>query len=149
MKKKFSSIIITALFIPVFITGCALSQDTQKSQIHSIPVNTSIKYNDSAILDFIPVDMQPVPIALVKPAYPLGALKINLRGNVFVKVLLDETGKPKDAKIIKSTHTIFDDSAISAALSSKFEPAIKDGKHISYWVVIPYKFTNRSIASQE
>jgi TonB family protein len=148
MKKIVSLFLFSAMCIPVFISGSVLSQDLQKPYKNPSPNHTPVGNYDTVIHGFIPVDKEPIPVELVKPVYPLGAMNCNIQGNVYVKVLLDETGKPKVAQVIKSSNYIFHDSAVSAALNSRFKPAIKDGKNISYWVVIPYKFSNRSIAGQ-
>jgi periplasmic protein TonB len=140
MKKSIFLLSLAMLLISFSISGKILSQDISgiyKETSKFNPVNKNI-YPD--INTFVFVNIEPVPLKIVRPIYPSFALKTGQKGAVFVKVLIDENGKPKDALVIKSTSIIFNNSAISAALKSSFEPAIKEGNKVSYWVVIPYSF---------
>ena len=75
------------------------------------------------------------------PEYPEEAKKGKITGKVFVKIFIDEVGKPKKAVIIKSDNYIFNNSTINAAMKSRFTPAMQDGKPVAVWIVLPYRFT--------
>jgi protein TonB len=75
-----------------------------------------------------------------KPKYPELAQRAGLEGTVWVKVLIDEKGTPKRAVVEKSSHEIFEEAAIEAAMNSLFTPAVTNNGPITCWVSIPYMF---------
>jgi len=78
----------------------------------------------------------------VQPIYPEEAKKLNLKGLVIVRVLVDKTGKVIDAKILKSSnYTILDQAALNAAKDFVFEP-VKDerGVPVEFFTTIPFRF---------
>jgi len=89
---------------------------------------------------FIEVEKMPELIESVKPEYPEIAKRAGITGKVFVKVLIDKEGLPKKAMVIKSESELFNQSAVNAAMKSKFTPAMNDGKPLAVWIVLPYKF---------
>ncbi|MFA7227777.1 MAG: energy transducer TonB [Melioribacteraceae bacterium] len=82
----------------------------------------------------------PEMIESAKPVYPEEAKAKGLTGKVFVKILVGKDGVPKKADIVKSENDIFNQSAIDAAMKSKFTPAMQGGKPLAVWIVLPYKF---------
>ncbi|MEN3045467.1 MAG: TonB family protein [Candidatus Hydrothermales bacterium] len=95
-----------------------------------------------------PPPQQAIPTVLpvvkyeVKPTYPEIAKKLGARGSVFLRVLVDENGKVKDVKILKSSgYDFLDNSAVEAAKGYIFEPA-KDqfGNPIAVWVPLTIRF---------
>lgn len=86
------------------------------------------------------VEKYPEIVEMGKPAYPEEAKKNNLTGKVFVKILIDKTGMPKKAVLLKSENEIFNQPSVEAAMKSKFTPALQGGKPIAVWIVLPYKF---------
>jgi protein TonB len=57
-----------------------------------------------------------------------------------VKILIDKYGMPKKVVVQKSDAEIFEESAIEAAMNSKFTPAVMNNASVACWVSIPYKF---------
>jgi TonB family protein len=90
--------------------------------------------------DFVPVEKEPVVVKKVDPKYPELALRAGIEGVVWVKIWITSDGKPKDVQIMKTDNHVFDQSAIDAAKQFVFTPAMKDGKPISVWVSVPFKF---------
>ena len=99
------------------------------------------KDEDPDINAFVPVEKYPEVVTPVAPEYPEIAKRAGVTGKVWVKVLVDKTGKAKKAVIIKSDSEIFCDAAIAAAMKTAFTPAIQNNHPIAVWIVIPYKFT--------
>lgn len=99
------------------------------------------KDEDPDINTFILVEKYPELIEETKPEYPEIAKRAGITGKVFVKVLVDKNGTPKKAIIAKSDNDIFNQSAVDAALKSKFTPAVNKGEAIAVWIVLPYKFS--------
>ncbi len=88
----------------------------------------------------VPYEKGQEMIEAAKPNYPEIAKSAGITGKVFIKVLVDKEGMPKKAMVIKSENEIFNQSAIDAAMKSKFSPAIQEGKPVAVWIVLPYKF---------
>ncbi len=89
---------------------------------------------------FVQYEKGPEIIEAATPAYPDEAKKNKITGKVFVKVLVDKEGTPKKAVVIKSESELFNQSAVDAAMKSKFSPALNNGEPIAVWIVLPYKF---------
>jgi TonB family protein len=53
-----------------------------------------------------------------------------------MRVIIDEQGNVADARIVQSVHRIYDALLLSAARAWKYEPAILDGKPVSYMKMI-------------
>lgn len=89
---------------------------------------------------FIPVEQFPQVVKSVTPEYPQLAQRIGIEGRVMVKLWVDKDGKPHQASVLKSDAEILNQSAIDAAMTTRFTPAIMNKGPVSVWVVIPYTF---------
>lgn len=96
---------------------------------------------DPGINEFVKVEKLPEMIEAAKPDYPEAAKKAGIEAKVFVKVLVDKEGNPKKAIVIKSENEIFNQSAVDAAMKSKFTSAVNKGEKVAVWVVLPYRYT--------
>ncbi len=87
-------------------------------------------------------DKLPVRSDYIAPKYPKEASKTGAEGSVWVKILVDEKGKVRVARILEDSGTDvgFEDAALAAAIKSKWKPAIKDGKRIPVWVAYKSAF---------
>ncbi|MFA5803604.1 MAG: energy transducer TonB [Melioribacteraceae bacterium] len=104
------------------------------------PPPSNVKVGDPDINEFILVEKLPEMIESANPQYPEIAKRAGIKGNVFVKVLIDKDGSVKKAVVIKSENEIFNQSSVDAATKSKFTPALNNGQPVAVWLVIPYKF---------
>jgi TonB family protein len=104
------------------------------------PIPSHAKAGDPDINDFILVEKFPEMIESANPQYPEIAKRAGITGKVFVKVLIGKEGTPKKAIVVKSDSELFNQSAVEAAMKSKFTPAINKGEAIAVWIVLPYKF---------
>ncbi|NCQ18210.1 MAG: TonB family protein [Ignavibacteria bacterium] len=92
---------------------------------------------------FVAVEKLPEIVVQAKPVYPDLAIRANLEGRVWVKILVSKEGKPKKAVVVKSDAEIFNQSAIDAAMKYAFTPALQNHKPVAVWVVVPFKFELR------
>jgi TonB family protein len=79
----------------------------------------------------------PTPINLPFPEYPRAALMKGKQAVVWVKVLIDEKGKPiRDAITMQSADPKlgFEESALKAPLQGKWKPSLLHGKPVAMWV---------------
>jgi TonB family protein len=139
-------------FVPVFILcvfllgSKAYSQDLPKFDVPGASKSKSggdkggSKANEPGINDFIPVETQPAITKRAMPEYPPLAKTARIEGTVWVKVLVDKTGKAKKAVTIKTDAEVFNESAETATMKSSFSPAVMNGINVDCWVVVTYSF---------
>ena len=89
-----------------------------------------------------PTRVPPRPIAWVIPEYPEREKKKGVKGEVKVSIQIDVTGKVIDAVVVENTtgSDLCAQSAIRAALASRFIPAKINGKPEEDWLIMPYRF---------
>jgi protein TonB len=78
-----------------------------------------------------------VPVA---PKYTMQARQAEIEGVVRVEVTVDETGRVIAARVVSGLGYGLDESALTAAKASEFEPASRCGKPIVGTVVLPFRF---------
>jgi protein TonB len=75
------------------------------------------------------------------PIYPTRSRRAGEQGTVFVKVLVDATGRPAQVSLEKSSgHPALDESAVSAIKAARFRPYTEGGMPQPVWVVCPINF---------
>ncbi|MFQ5631449.1 MAG: TonB family protein [bacterium] len=89
-----------------------------------------------------PARVPPRPIAWVIPEYPEKEKKKGIKGEVKISIQIDVTGKVIDAVVVENTtgSELCAQSAIRAALASRFIPAKINGKPEEDWLIMPYRF---------
>jgi protein TonB len=97
---------------------------------------------DIPVVPFWKVDVKPRPINIPVPTYPDSVRLAGIEGQAVVDALVDTLGSVADARILKpSGNASLDQSAVDAAMRSKFSPAKHRGKAVRVWVSIPFRFT--------
>ncbi len=76
----------------------------------------------------------------VPPKYTMQARQAEIEGIVRVEVTVDETGRVISARVVSGLGYGLDESAITAAKASVFEPASRCGKPIVGTIVLPFRF---------
>jgi periplasmic protein TonB len=63
--------------------------------------------------------------------YPEDAYAQGLGGEVRIRLLIDETGKVDEAKVVGAQpRRVFDDAALAAASQLRFSPALRQGQAV-------------------
>ena len=78
-----------------------------------------------------------VPVA---PKYTLQARQAEIEGVVRVEVTVDETGHVVNARVLSGLGYGLDESALSAARTTTFDPATRCGKPVIGTAVLPFRF---------
>ena len=73
-------------------------------------------------------DRDPLPLVRVEPQYPPQAARRGLEGWVHVRFTITTAGSIKDAKVVKSSHSVFERAALAAVDKWKYQPQMKDGQ---------------------
>ena len=88
---------------------------------------------------FIPIEQAPRIINLVQPEFTTDQARKGIVGDIVVKVQIDETGKPLQAKVISSTNPDLNDPVITAVMSSTYAPGVMSSGPVTTWMSIPLK----------
>jgi periplasmic protein TonB len=72
----------------------------------------------------------PVVIRRVQPFYPKLALTARMNGSVIVECIIDKTGRVRDARVLRSTSALFEQSALDAVQQWQFAPGSLHGKAV-------------------
>jgi TonB family protein len=89
---------------------------------------------------FIAFEKPPEPVFKAFPEYPDVAKRTGLEGTVIVQVLLNKEGKVKKALVAKTNNEIFSEASLEAAQKWVFTPALMQGKPVTVWITIPFRF---------
>jgi len=74
------------------------------------------------------------------PGYPREARRNSTRGYVVLLAMLAADGTVKHIEVLTGLPDGLTEKAIEAARQIKFKPATKDGKPVSAWVEVQYRF---------
>ncbi|MBK7141198.1 MAG: TonB family protein [bacterium] len=92
--------------------------------------------------DHIPTDSMPDMIYNAQPYYPRLARTAGLMGTVWIRALVDKTGKVRAVAVLKSSGSMsLDASAMDAGWENRFIPAKKDGQPVAVWITYKVDFT--------
>src|SRR5271170_3480055 len=88
------------------------------------------------------LDVKPMPLASIKPAYPGAALDAGINnGVVTLLLLIDEFGIVNEVSVVNATPPgYFEDAAMAAFRAAHFEPARRQGHPVKCRIVIKVNF---------
>ena len=92
------------------------------------------------------VDVHPVALNPIKPAYPEKGVELGVDGKVVLLLLIDETGVVKEVSVAEANpEGIFEESALAAFREERFAPAQKNGRAVKSRVLIrvSYELSDR------
>lgn len=134
--------------LPLPVTGTPARPATEtpaagSSRPAPIPVAPpapTIKRGD--LVEVSSVDSPPEITAVVKPEYPPMARRMNVSGTVILSVLVSETGRAADVKILRPAggKMGLDEAAVRAVKLWRFKPATKGGVAVKTWFTVPIPF---------
>ena len=75
----------------------------------------------------IGTDEGPLLVKMTPPVYPRYARRMGREGRVVLSVLIDESGRLVEARVIEEAGHGFDEAAMEAVRLSIFKPAVEDG----------------------
>lgn len=117
--------------------------EIEGANLKIIPPNLTVETPKEEIPDikvFQIVEKYPQAVELITPEYPELARRAGLEGTVYLKVLIDKSGRPLKAVAYNYDAEIFVQPAINAAMKSVFTPAIQHKSPVMIWMIIPFKF---------
>ncbi len=85
-------------------------------------------------------DVDPTVLKEAPPEYPPSMAGSHVEGDVRVRVFVDATGKPTEARILSYDDERFQQPAIAAAMLYKFSPGLAAGKPVPAWITVKIQF---------
>ncbi|MEL6614441.1 MAG: energy transducer TonB [Bacteroidota bacterium] len=100
------------------------------------------------VVEFLPLEDQPVLIGGIeglqeRTEYPEAALRVGIQGTVYVRFVVDETGRVVDPVAVRSPHPLLSEAALSAVAASTFEPGRQRGRPVRARFTLPVRFVLR------
>ncbi len=92
------------------------------------------------------LDVLPVALVEVEPAYPEAAAAASIGGEVTLLLHVDEMGRIRERSVVESDPPgVFDQAALAAFREVLFQPALKDGRRVRSRVLVTVSFNPDSI----
>ncbi len=82
----------------------------------------------------------PVPIFKVEPEYSEEARKAKYQGTVLLAIVVDESGKTANVRVLRPLGMGLDEKAVEAVMKWRFRPGYKDGKPVSVMAQVEVNF---------
>jgi TonB family protein len=82
----------------------------------------------------------PVPIHKVEPEYSEEARKAKFQGTVLLAIVVDESGKTANVRVVRSLGMGLDEKAMEAVTKWRFRPGYKDGKPVAVMANVEVSF---------
>jgi TonB family protein len=86
------------------------------------------------------VDEPAHPVEPITPVYPADLRALGLEGDVEAEVAVLADGTVSGARVIRSSHERFAESAAAALRDARFHPAMFRGRAVSSWVRVELHF---------
>ena len=99
---------------------------------------------EPGINEYIFVEKEPAPINLKEIretiGFPPAASELGLEGSVIARVLVSDKGEYVKHKFIGKADTVLRSAVAEHIGGLKFEPALSEGKPVTFWVNVPFVF---------
>ena len=90
---------------------------------------------------------KPVSVSWTRPKYSKEAIRAGKTGSVQLTFVVDEYGRVKDCRVLRSLTPDLDQRAMTAASHARFKPGLKGGKPVPVEVTVEVQFDLHSRAS--
>jgi TonB family protein len=119
-----------------------LSSDGSLGPIHEGEIAPPIPPAPPVSPEFNWFDEAPVLLFWTPPVYPAMVREAGIDGTVHIRVLVDLSGKVKDALVVDGP-AVLRDAALTSARTARFKPALQGVHPVEVWVVMPITFELR------
>lgn len=104
------------------------------------PVLAQVELTPGKLVTLDPDIIPPKPIVQTAVRYPDEARARSLEGVVRLSILVSETGKVIDAKVVQSADPLLDKAATTGVREWTYAPATKHGAPVSVWIPVSITF---------
>ena len=129
---------VTSLGPPSEKTPVKVDATTEQKNPVSPAVNEPLPEVILPMEAFVAVRKDPQILKLEKPLIPERAFTTNKSAQVVVHVQIGPDGKPLQAKIVKSSNPLVNNSIIEAVMKSEYSPGVMSSGPVTTWVSIPF-----------
>ncbi len=129
---------------PLNLASLLEKPDLSQANISIIPASftraTRIAESIGKIFNPEDLDRQPEPVLQPSPTYPFGMRREGLSASVVVEFIVDVEGRVLEVIVFDSTHTSFNEAAVTGVSRWKFRPGIKNGRKVNTRMRVPIVF---------
>lgn len=137
------SVAVSAFVQPLQYTP-DIKADLSNAKVSQIPVNIGRGGKGlagmGAIFEISQLDRAPTPIMQPAPVFPYALKQTVDEARVVVEFIVDSNGDVVAPFVVSTTHSGFNESAISGVSKWKFKPGMKAGKRVNTRVRAPVNF---------
>jgi TonB family protein len=103
-------------------------------QARQPPLAVAAAQSPSAPVPALTTQPEPVDVAIPSSEYPREALAAKAEGSVVLKILIDDTGRVREAKVVGDPGHGFGEAATRSAIAHfRFSPALVHGRPVAAW----------------
>lgn len=127
------------------LTSLLDAPDLSNLKVSVIPENylrggKKLSESIGKIFNLDDLDRHPEPVLQPAPNYPHPLRREGISASVMVEFIVDTEGRVLDPVAIQSTHSGFNDAAVSGVSRWKFKPGIKNGRKVNCRMRVPILF---------
>ncbi|HJW93382.1 MAG TPA: TonB family protein [Thermoanaerobaculia bacterium] len=117
---------------PTATQAAAQPAVTQSQPAAPAPVQVAA-VREGDVIDVNELDTIPKALGTIRPSYSPIAQRQRVEGTVLLTALISETGQVLDVRVLKGVGFGLDEAAARAMKTTRFSPAMKDGKRVKTW----------------
>jgi len=129
------------VYEPYIVNGKAKAVAFTATVTFTLNDEPEAKNDNNALVRLHDGQRPPRLIKKVRPVYPEEALKNKIEGVVVFEAQIDENGKVRAIRIIKSPSPLLNDAALTAVKQWVYEPYVENGKAKSVVFTVTITFT--------
>ncbi len=109
----------------------------------ALRMKTTLRVDMSSekVFDMSEVSERPKALQMARAIYPFALQKSRVKGEVVVEFIIRATGEISNVRVVRSTESGFDASAMASVTQSTWRPATLNGKPVDCRVRLPIVFT--------
>jgi protein TonB len=118
--------------------------DLRDARISVIPENIrrglELRSRIGAIFNLAELDRHPEPVVQVAPTFPFNLKRDSVEGRVIVDFVVDTEGRVIGATAVDSSHSGFEEAAVTGVARWKFRPGQRNGRPVNTRMRVPILF---------
>jgi TonB family protein len=126
----------------ILFTGCAAEKNSPYGSVAGTMAGGAIRPEVMQPIRHLNGDFDTPPkfISGDAPVYPISRLQRRVSGYAEISCVIDEKGRTRDFRVIRTDYPYFASHAILAVQKWRFQPAMKHGRPVPYTLRIPFNY---------
>jgi periplasmic protein TonB len=132
-----------AVLVLAVLAGCAARAPEIRP---TLPAAETVPQTSPVRASALTTHPEPLDVAIPASEYPQEAVAASAQAAVVLKILIDETGRVREAKVLRDPGHGFGEAAMRSAIAHfRFSPPRLDGKPVATWWVfaVTYELPRR------